>query len=279
MQFIAVDVETANPNMSSICQIGLVRFVDGLEAESAVHLVNPRTWFAGMNTAIHGLDESAVEGAKTFPELYPTICDWTAGATVVCHTHFDRVSFGQACGKHKLADLDCTWIDSAKVARRTWAQFAQRGYGLANVAAHCGIEFQHHDALHDARTCGLILLRAMNDAGLDLSQCGKSAARPFDVRRVGDGDGALVGEALVFTGALTVPRREAADMAALAGADVQASVTKHTTLLVVGDQDIAKLNGQEKSGKHMKAEALIAAGQPIRIIGESDFMSLAAITD
>lgn len=278
MQFIAVDVETANPNMSSICQIGLVRFVDGMEVESAVHLVNPQTWFAGMNTAIHGLDESSVKGAKTFPELYPMLCGWTEGATVVCHTHFDRVSFGQACSKHKLADLGCTWIDSAKVARRTWSQFAQRGYGLANVAAHFGIEFQHHDALQDARTCGLILLRAMQDAGTDLSQIAKHASRPFDVRRVGDGDGALVGESLVFTGALTIPRREAADMAALAGADVQAGVTKHTTLLVVGDQDIAKLNGHEKSSKHLKAEAMIASGQPIRIIGESDFMQLAAIT-
>jgi DNA polymerase-3 subunit epsilon len=279
MQFIAVDVETANENMASICQIGLVRFVDGVEVDAAVHLVNPRTWFSGLNTSIHGIDERTVKGAKTFPELYPTICGWTSGATVVCHTHFDRVSFGQACETHRLAALDCTWLDSAKVARRTWTQFAQRGYGLANVADFCGIQFEHHDALHDARTAGLILLRAMQDAGISLSDCLKQASRPFNVRRVGDGDGALVGEALVFTGALTVPRVQAADMAALAGANVQAGVTKHTTLLVVGDQDIAKLNGHEKSGKHMKAESLIAAGQPIRIIGESDFMRLAAITD
>lgn len=76
-----------------------------------------------------------------------------------------------------------------------------------------------------------------------------------------------------------MPRREAADRAAEAGADVLPGVTKKTTLLVVGDQDIAKLNGQEKSSKRMKAEALIAAGQPIRIIGETDFMALSAIVD
>ena len=56
-------------------------------------------------------------------------------------------------------------------------------------------------------------------------------------------------------------------------------MTKKTTMLVVGDQDIAKLNGHDKSGKHTKAEALIAGGHPIRIIGETDFMMLSAITE
>jgi len=53
-------------------------------------------------------------------------------------------------------------------------------------------------------------------------------------------------------------------------------VNKKVTLLVVGDQDVLKLAGQEKSSKHRKAEALIAAGQEIRILRESDFLSLIA---
>jgi hypothetical protein len=64
----------------------------------------------------------------------------------------------------------------------------------------------------------------------------------------------------------------AADMAHEAGAAVESGVTKKTTLLVVGDQDIAALNGQDKSGKHRKAEQLIEAGQQLRILGEADFL-------
>ena len=67
---------------------------------------------------------------------------------------------------------------------------------------------------------------------------------------------------LVFTGALSIPRHEAADAAAAAGCRVDDSVTKHTTLLVVGDQDLRVLNGHEKSSKHRKAEMLIAKGSP-----------------
>ena len=38
-----------------------------------------------------------------------------------------------------------------------------------------------------------------------------------------------------------MPRREAADIAASIGCDVDAGVTKRTTLLVVGDQDVQRL--------------------------------------
>lgn len=49
---------------------------------------------------------------------------------------------------------------------------------------------------------------------------------------------------------------------------------RKTTLLVVGDQDIDRLAGKDKSLKHIKAESLIAQGQKIRILGESDFQAL-----
>jgi len=71
-----------------------------------------------------------------------------------------------------------------------------------------------------------------------------------------------------------MPRREAAHMAAEAGCDVGGNVTKSTTLLIVGDRDVAVLAGHTKSSKHRKAEANIEKGQPIRILRESDFLML-----
>jgi hypothetical protein len=67
------------------------------------------------------------------------------------------------------------------------------------------------------------------------------------------------------------------DLAAAAGCSVAGGVTTHTTLLVVGDQDIRKLAGHEKSSKHRKAEELIRKGQSIRILGESDFQKIVKI--
>jgi DNA polymerase-3 subunit epsilon len=82
----------------------------------------------------------------------------------------------------------------------------------------------------------------------------------------------MVGETVVFTGGLQISRGEAANEAVLAGCNVADSVTKKTTILVVGDQDLRYTRGQAKSTKHRNAETMIASGAPIRIVGESDFL-------
>jgi DNA polymerase-3 subunit epsilon len=94
--------------------------------------------------------------------------------------------------------------------------------------------------------------------------------------RDGNPEGELSGEVLVFTGSLSISRPAAADAAAAAGCVVESGVTRRTTMLVIGDQDLQKLAGPTKSSKHLKALQLIARGQPIRILGESDFLRLVA---
>ena len=90
----------------------------------------------------------------------------------------------------------------------------------------------------------------------------------------GGTDGPLSGEVCVFTGELQISRQEAAKLANAAGSAIHPNVTKKTTLVVVGNQDLERLAGKQKSSKHLKAEELAAKGLPIRIIQESDFMAL-----
>jgi DNA polymerase-3 subunit epsilon len=143
-----------------------------------------------------------------------------------------------------------------------------------------GIDFKHHDALEDARAAGEVLCRASAHAGLTVDDWCARVQRPIDptstkpITRDGNTEGPLFGNVAVFTGSLVIPRREAADLAARAGCDVGATVTKKTTLLIVGDQDISKLAGKLKSSKHIKAEGLISQGCQIRILRESDFRSI-----
>jgi DNA polymerase-3 subunit epsilon len=279
MRFIAIDLETANPRMSSICQIGVVVFEDGREIAADVRLVDPADYFDSFNVAIHGITPLQIRGAPVFSDLHPWLDKLTSSQIVACHTHFDRIALTQACASSAVSPLSCGWLDTAMVARRAWVQFARSGYGLANLAEYLGITFQHHDALHDARTCGLILLRAMEATGYDpqqwIDRCSHTIfANPGPIRREGDGDGSLVGERIVFTGSLEIARKDAADLAHEAGAAVEPDVNKWITMLIVGDQDIGKLNGQEKSNKHRKAEHFMQKGYPIRILGEADFMAM-----
>ena len=283
MEFVAIDVETANADMASICQIGLAKFKDGQLVEEWSSLIDPEDYFDFINIDIHGITEEDVVGAPTFSEVVDELSNYLSGSVCVSHTHFDRVSVGRALEKYSLNPIDTIWLDSARVARRTWEECSWRGYGLSNVCKIIGYDFKHHDALEDAKAAGRVLIAAIEKTGLDVDSWLKRVRQPIDpansstgsaINRDGNPEGELYGEVLVFTGALEIPRKEAADLAASIGCTVASGVTKKTTLLVVGDQDVTKLAGKAKSSKHLKAEQLITKGQEIRIIKESDFKEL-----
>ncbi|MBS3942717.1 MAG: hypothetical protein KGZ32_00550 [Dethiobacter sp.] len=69
MNFVAIDLETANADMASICQIGLVKCENGTLSDEWKTYVDPEDYFDGINVSIHGIDESVVKGAPKFPEL------------------------------------------------------------------------------------------------------------------------------------------------------------------------------------------------------------------
>ena len=170
LSFVAIDVETANADSSTICQIGIVTFTDGAVTDQWSTLVNPEDFFDEFNVGIHEIDDDDVADAPTFPVIAREIHRRIAGRIVVAHTGFDKSSLSRTYLKHGLTMPDCRWLDSARVARRAWSQFQQRGYGLANLAQWCGIAFSHHDACEDARAAGLVLVKAINDTGVPLNE-------------------------------------------------------------------------------------------------------------
>jgi DNA polymerase-3 subunit epsilon len=284
-KFVAIDFETANADLASICQVGVVTFENGRVVDSWGSLVNPQDYFDWINIDIHGIDEAAVKDAPTFQQIYAAMQKRLQHNIVVSHTSFDRTALSQAIAKHNLSGIPCQWLDSARVVRRAWAQWSRRGYGLTNVCSQLGISYIPHDAIEDARAAGEILLRAIGTSAIGLDAWITRVHQPIDATSAepmamdGNPDGVLAGEEIVFTGALTLPRREAVVLAAKCGCDVVAGVRKTTTLLVVGDQDIQKLAGHEKSIKHRKAEELITKGHAIRILKESDFLRLVDLAE
>lgn len=166
LDFVAIDVETANSDVSSICQVGIAVVRSAEIKDVWTQLVDPHDFFDPYNIAIHGIDRKMVSGYPRFEEL----CDKISrhlGEIVVSHTFFDRRAISKAfekCGKPLRYG---TWIDSAQVARRTWPdKYSLRGYSLGNIARDLGIHFRHHDAGEDARVAAEIVLRAHADTTL-----------------------------------------------------------------------------------------------------------------
>lgn len=274
--FIAIDVETANPDPTSICQVGLVNFWVGKIVDSWTTYVDPEDYFDTMNIYVHGITPDKVKGAPTVKTILPSLLDKFKDNTIVHHTGFDRFSIEKAFKNHAIAHDKIRWLDTARVVRRSWEKYQRSGYGLANLAQDFGISFTHHDATEDARAAGLILLKAIEETGISLEEWEFEAykKKPYKFASDGNPDGYLYGEETVFTGKLSVPRSVAAKAAIESGCAVGDAVTHRTTLLVIGDQEEWKLAGYEKSSKHRIAEKLILSGQSIRILHERDFFAL-----
>ncbi|MBW2733923.1 MAG: hypothetical protein JRH20_16165, partial [Deltaproteobacteria bacterium] len=90
-----------------------------------------------------------------------------------------------------------------------------------------------------------------------------------------DGTRTTVGRAFLFTGKLaSMSRAEAKSRVAELGGVAKSSVTKDLDYLVVGDDGSPLFGGGKKGSKIVAGEKLIAAGTSLRIISETDFLTL-----
>lgn len=159
-RFVALDVETANNDRGSICQIGVACVRLDHSIETWMTYVDPQVdrW---VFTYLHGISARTVLGAPTFAEVLPVLREALVGYTVYQHSGFDRSAVSAACHHANLAVPDWEWRDSVQVARRAWPELrGNGGHGLASLKQHLGLVFEHHDAGEDARAAAEVVLRA-----------------------------------------------------------------------------------------------------------------------
>ncbi|SHE57086.1 exonuclease domain-containing protein [Dysgonomonas macrotermitis] len=285
--FIALDVKTANPSLDSICQIGIVKFVDGQIVDSWNLIIDPEDWFDPFNVSLHGITEEMVSGKPKYPEIYNRLKEIVNGMVVVHHTAFDKIALSKINEKYSLDPLPVNaWLNTARIVRRTWEQFKDSGYGLVPVSEFLNIKLKHHDALNDAIATGQILLHAIEKTQIDVLNWLIRVNQPItvrerdyagyknDIKKEGNPDGDLYGEVAVFTGSFSLPKKDLSIIASQAGCAVDTSFTSKTTILVVGIQNEAALKGAKKSSKHIAAEKRIANGESVRILSEKDFREM-----
>ena len=169
LTFNAIDVETANADPASICQIGVIRVRAGEIREGLSVLVNPEVRFNPFNVRLHGISEDTVKDSKTLPQVQAELRRLIEGMVLVSHTAFDRVALSGATERYGLEAIRTTWLDSGMIARSAWPErYGRRGWGLASIAGDLGIAFRHHDAVEDARAAAEIVLHACQHTGLDI---------------------------------------------------------------------------------------------------------------
>jgi DNA polymerase-3 subunit epsilon len=276
-RFLAIDVETANSQKSSICQIGIAMAQEDGKIETLGILIDPHQSFDKFNINLHGIDHDTIRGASTFEAALQALRPFLERHILIQHSNFDRVAFDDACLRYDIPKLTSSWIDSVQIARNAWPELkGNGGHGLASLKKHLNLKFKHHDAEHDAHAAAQVAILAEAKTGRSFYDLAlpKSQTYQPSIAVEGNQNGPLFGHVACFTGQIKMPRAEAATFAAGAGITVKATVSKKLTLLIVGDQDMTSLAGHDKSSKHRKAEELVLQGHKIRIIGETEFLSL-----
>jgi DNA polymerase-3 subunit epsilon len=258
-----------------------------------------------MNVNIHGIRPEDVADAPTFPEASEPLMALIQDADVViAHSAaFDIQVMRASAVRYDLA-LSPFSFGCTRVFSRRWFP-AWPSYALTYCTAQLGIDKRlgrhgHHDPAWDAEACALIAITGFEQHHhldwVDAAEAHRVHLGTFDldvyrgcVGRDESGKIAptltpgvefdpahpLYGATVTFTGALAhYVRREAAQLVVDRGGHFSSNVTAASDLLVVGEQDMAKLAGRSASSKMRKAASMAAGGHHIEIIDEVDFYRL-----
>lgn len=279
-RYVALDVETANSDQSSICKIGIVVFEDGQEISNLSYLVNPECDFDVFNIKKHGITPDVVRDAPVFKDLHWELSVILHSEQAVCHhNHMEPYAFKKACEKYGLDQIDPVWFDTLKIAEKLWGR---GGNSLPDIAQKYNWELNHHDPVSDARICGLLFKEQILSGKFTAEQLQKIGAvgakreshrtknpytKYYDKRKLaqdGNPEGVLH-EVVAFSDTYT-DKSELAGIASKNGCTVTDNVTRKTTMLVVGN----KMHITSKVNKALEYNEKYDQG--IKIVSEDEFM-------
>lgn len=156
MEYVAFDFETANRLRSSACSLGAVKVVDGIMVQEFYELIDPQTSFAPANIQVHGITPDQVKGKPTYDKVIKRFKEFAGQAPVVSHSQFDRGVIRAANYEYGLSSLGLNYFDSCQLAKALWRGKVAR-FGLKPLCEQIKFEFNHHNALEDARAAAYII--------------------------------------------------------------------------------------------------------------------------
>jgi DNA polymerase-3 subunit epsilon len=160
LDFTAIDFETGSGYRNSVCQVGLVKAVNGIIVETYSSLMKPPNNFIREDfTAIHGISPGDTKYAPSFAESYPRWKHLVENQTLVAH----NMQFDYSCLSACLSDF-CSLNMSFKTycTMKIW-RGAFENAQLSTCCKENEIELlHHHNALADAEACAKLFILAVN---------------------------------------------------------------------------------------------------------------------
>ena len=159
VEYVAIDFETANANLTSACSIGIVGAANGETVFEKHFLINPNEDFSSYNVLIHGITEEMVRNEPTFDKLWDEIKELIEGTIVFAHSApFDLAVLKSLLDQYGLEypniKIGCT-LKVSKIAFKGVLENCK----LNTISNYLEVEHLHHNAISDAKVCFYLLER------------------------------------------------------------------------------------------------------------------------
>lgn len=302
-EFVAIDFETANEQRRSACAVGLALFDNqGKLSDSYYQLLHPHTevdYFNPVNVWVHGITAEDVADAPQWSHVAEKVASFIGDRPIVAHNMaFDGYVLSDLAKLYHTEVIPNRRFCTVRLARKILADKLERK-SLDAVFNYYFPDkpFNHHHAASDAEAAGMIFAKMQQE--FSFAELEKLCPPTGDSKTVGGRkksgrsgiladqltveqlleryhtSRALEGEHVVFTGTLRHGQRAAVQqLVAAVGGIPDKSLTKKTTLLVVGIPNPRSwVEGSSASQKLLKASQLREAGSSIEVISEEEFFN------
>ena len=187
MKYFAIDFETASREPASACSLGIVS--GGVEAgkQEWYELIRPpQMKFDDNCIRVNQIRPEDVQDKPEFPDLWKEIYQLLEGQIVFAHNApFDMGVLAATLDYYDLPDIHFYWGDTVTLSRLLWKDMPN--HKLNTVAGVLGFQFQHHQALSDARACSFIVKKALEKTATfhvkDRMKAVGLTFHPFEIKR------------------------------------------------------------------------------------------------
>ncbi len=159
-EYVAFDLETTGLSMrkDQIIEIGAVIMRGGEEIDRFHTFVDPDCKLQQETVTLTGITDEMLCGAPTIEEALPKFVDFVGDRVLVAHNaDFDTGFIREACAKQGM-EYNLTSVDTLVLSQNLMTKLNRHKLNL--VADALGLpEFNHHRAVDDAVTCGLIFAK------------------------------------------------------------------------------------------------------------------------
>jgi DNA polymerase-3 subunit epsilon len=255
--FIAIDFETANQHLSSICQAAAVRVENGQITECKEWYIQPKDLlFSPYNTYKHGISANDVKNAPEFCDIWNELKEMLAGNVVVAfNVSFDMHALRNVLQLYQLDLPEFKYYCAEACSKRV---MSVEKYSLINICKQLDIKVENsHNAKYDAIACAEVAIKLgidehyykvfPDDLGRDhkesdfeiwwkpLRLADLTGIKIYDLSETIKAD-TFKGKSIVVTGQFNKITRTQAEMyVSKMGAILSGSICNSTSLVVMGD--------------------------------------------